>query len=166
MAYFSTPKLLSASLMAGLLLGLTACGDEGGPERSAERETIDVCGAVTAEQLATLYRKPLLPNASRRGCYWNEKPGGMAYRDIRVSDADKSLREFFNAELSPQTRLETIDDLGAGGLMTVSEGDIGVVVIEKDGRFLQSAVTFLDIEPGSDKQAVLWDVYRALLEKL
>ena len=59
-----------------------------------------------------------------------------------------------------------ISDLGDGGLMSVGEGELGVVVIRKGDRVLLSAVTFLDIKPGSKKQAVLWDIYRHILQQM
>jgi hypothetical protein len=31
---------------------------------------------------------------------------------------------------------------------------------------LKSAVTFLEIKPGTDRQAVLWDVYRKILKQM
>jgi hypothetical protein len=50
--------------------------------------------------------------------------------------------------------------------MSVSEGTLGVVVIHKGDRVLQSAVTFLDIKPGGSKQQVLWPIYRDIVERM
>lgn len=129
-------------------------------------EDIDVCGLVNAQQLAGLYRKPLHPTAQGNGCFWSLQPGAMAYLHIGVHDRTRQLREYFNKELSPSVKLEAIADLGDEGLMTVSEGSLGVVVIRKGNRVLQSAVTFLDIEPGSKQQQLLWEVYRSVLARM
>jgi len=50
--------------------------------------------------------------------------------------------------------------------VNVSEGTLGVVVIRKGKLVLQSAVTFLDIKPGSKKQAILWGIYRRIVQQL
>ena len=50
--------------------------------------------------------------------------------------------------------------------MTVTEGSLGVIVIKKGDWVLQSAVVFLGIEPGSGRQAALWEVYRRILARL
>jgi hypothetical protein len=41
-----------------------------------------------------------------------------------------------------------------------------VIVIRKGDRVVQSSATFLDIEPGSAKQRVLWDIYRGILDRI
>jgi hypothetical protein len=48
----------------------------------------------------------------------------------------------------------------------VVEGEVGVVVIRKGDRVLQSAATFLDIKPGSDQQQALWAIYRNILARM
>lgn len=88
----------------------------------------------------------------------------MAYLHIGLHESSIPLRDYFNKELSSTTTLESITDLGDEGLMSVAEGSLGVIVIRKGNRVLQSAATFLDIEPGSDKQRVLWEIYRTLLD--
>ncbi len=127
---------------------------------------IDVCKQVSAAQLKKLYRKQLYPTASTNECFWSEKPGGMADMDIQVHDANGPLRDYFAQPMPSQAKLVKITDLGDEGLMSVGEGTLGVVVIRKGKRVLQSAVTFLDIEPGSDKQAVLWDIYRDIVKQM
>lgn len=130
------------------------------------RGEIDICKQISAGQLKKLYRKHLYPTASDNECFWSETPGGMAEIDIRVRDADHRLRDYFAKPLPSGFKLVRITDLGDGGLMTVSEGTIGVVVIRKGKRVLQSSPGFLDIAPGSKKQAVLWDVYRRILKQM
>jgi hypothetical protein len=127
-------------------------------------EKLDVCGQVTGQQLAALSRKPLYPTPEENGCFWSQTPGGMAYLHIGLQESSIPLRDYFNKELSSATTLESITDLGDEGLMSVAEGSLGVIVIRKGNRVLQSAATFLDIEPGSDKQRVLWEIYRTLLD--
>ncbi len=90
----------------------------------------------------------------------------MAYLDIQYHKYSKDLREYFNEQLSDNVALEKIADLGDGGLMTVVDGSLGVIVIRKGDLVLQSAATFLDIELGSDQQKVLWDIYREILKRL
>ena len=113
-----------------------------------------------------MYRKPLYPTPQENGCYWSREPGAMAYLHIGVHDRSQPLRQYFNAQLSATTTLEPILDLGDEGLMSVVEGEIGVVVIRKGDRVLQSAATFLDIKPGSDQQRALWAIYRDVLARM
>lgn len=127
---------------------------------------IDICKQVSSAELKKLYRKKLYPTASYNECFWSEKPGGMAEIDIKVRDADLPLRDYFAKPLPSGFKLVKITNLGDGGLMTVSEGTIGVVAILKGKRVLQSSPGFLDIKPGSKKQAVLWDIYRRILKRM
>ena len=129
-------------------------------------EAVDICGLVSSEQLAAVYRKPLYPTPQENGCYWSREPGAMAYLHIGVLESAQPLRQYFHPQLSATTTLEPIIDLGDEGLMSVVEGEVGVVVIRKGDRVLQSAATFLDIKPGSDKQQVLWAIYRDVLERM
>jgi hypothetical protein len=133
---------------------------------SPAAEKIDVCGQATAEQLAILSRKPLYATAQENGCFWSRTPGAMAYLHISLQEQSKPLREYFNKDLSATTRLEAVTDLGDEGLMSVVEGSLGVIVIRKGKRVLVSAATFLDIESGSAKQRVLWDIYRHILDQI
>jgi len=126
----------------------------------------DICRQVTAEKLSKLYRKPLYPSEHSHGCMWSKKPGGMAYLDINVHEYHKDIRQYFNKEMPSHIKLEKITDLGDDGLMTVVEGCLGMIVVKKRNRVMQSAVTFLDIKPESDKQKVLWDIYRNVLKRL
>ena len=138
-----------------------------GPVRpGGAAEALDICGLVSSEQLAAVYRKPLYPTPQENGCYWSREPGTMAYLHIGVHDRSQPLRQYFNPQLSATTTLEPILDLGDEGLMSVVEGEVGVVVIRKGDRVLQSAATFLDIKLGSDKQQVLWAIYRDVLERM
>ena len=129
-------------------------------------EALDICSLVSSEQLAALHRKPLYPKSQENGCYWSREPGTMAYLHIGVLESAQPLRQYFHPQLSATTTLEPIIDLGDEGLMSVVEGEVGVVVIRKGDRVLQSAATFLDIKPGSDKQQVLWAIYRDVLERM
>ena len=138
-----------------------------GPVRpGGAAEALDICGLVSSEQLAAVYRKPLYPTPQENGCYWSREPGAMAYLHIGVHDRSQPLRQYFNAQLSATTTLEPIIDLGDEGLMSVVEGEVGVVVIRKGDRVLQSAATFLDIKPGSDQQQALWTIYRDVLARM
>ena len=138
-----------------------------GPVRpGGAAEALDICSLVSSEQLAAVYRKPLYRTPQENGCYWSREPGAMAYLHIGVHDRSQPLRQYFNPQLSATTTLEPILDLGDEGLMSVVEGEIGVVVIRKGDRVLQSAATFLDIKPGSDKQQVLWSIYRGVLARM
>ena len=129
-------------------------------------EALDICGLVSSEQLAALHRKPLYPKSQENGCFWSREPGTMAYLHIGVHERFQPLRQYFHPQLSATTTLEPILDLGDEGLMSVVEGEIGVVVIRKGDRVLQSAATFLDIKPGSDQQQALWTIYRDVLARM
>ena len=129
-------------------------------------EAVDICSLVSSEQLAALHRKPLYPKSHENGCYWSREPGTMAYLHIGVLESTQPLRQYFHPQLSATTTLEPIIDLGDEGLMSVVEGEIGVVVIRKGDRVLQSAATFLDIKPGSDQQQALWTIYRDVLARM
>ena len=129
-------------------------------------EALDICSLVSSEQLAALHRKPLYPKSQENGCYWSREPGTMAYLHIGVLESAQPLRQYFHPQLSATTTLEPIIDLGDEGLMSVVEGELGVVVVRKGGRVLQSAATFLDIEPGSARQRVLWEIYRRVVERM
>ena len=138
-----------------------------GPVRpGGAAEALDICSLVSSEQLAALHRKPLYPKSQENGCYWSREPGTMAYLHIGVHDRSQPLRQYFHPQLSATTTLEPILDLGDEGLMSVVEGEIGVVVIRKGDRVLQSAATFLDIKPGSDQQQALWTIYRDVLARM
>ena len=138
-----------------------------GPVRpGGAAEALDICGLVSSEQLAAVYRKPLYPTPQENGCYWSREPGAMAYLHIGVHDRSQPLRQYFNPQLSATTTLEPILDLGDEGMMSVVEGEIGVAVIRKGDRVLQSAATFLDIKPGSDQQRALWAIYRDVLARM
>jgi len=149
-----------AAICVSLLIGFSPV-----PARSVG-EKLDICSQVGAAQLKKLYRKPLYPTATDNGCFWSEKPGGMAFFDINVHKARRPLREYYNKNLPASVKLEKINGIGDEGLVNVSEGTLGVVVIRKGKLVLQSAVTFLDIKPGSKKQAILWGIYRRIVQQL
>ena len=136
------------------------------PAMAAEPKQIKVCEMASREELAQLYRKKLVSNEQRGGCYWSLEPNGMAYLHIGLAKKRREPREYFNKNLSSHVRLEKINDLGDGGLMSVSEGSLGVVIIQKGDYILQSAVTFLEIEPGTNKHKVLWKIYARVLAEL
>lgn len=133
---------------------------------NAADQSLNICKQVSNEQLNLLYKKPLIPKESERGCFWSKDPGGMAYFDINIHKYRQELRSYFNKDLPTHVKLEKVTGLGEEGLMTLTEGSLGVIVIRKGDWVLQSAVTFLDIEPGSQKHKCLWDIYRAILETL
>lgn len=150
------PVVVSISLLAGYSTTAIA-GSKG---------EIDVCKQMSQAQLRKLYRKHLYPKAYDNECMWSETPGGMAELDIKVRDAYLPLRDYFAKPLPSRFKLVKIRDLGDKGMMTVGEGTIGVVAIFKGKRVLLSSPGFLDIKPGSKKQAVLWEVYRKILKKM
>jgi hypothetical protein len=147
-----------AALAVGLLIGFAPL--------SAFGKDIDVCKAASKSELRQLYRKPLYAKAYGEHCLWSERPGGMAEFDIAVGDNFQPLRKNFDDPLPKRFKLVKITDLGSEGLMTVGEGTIGVVAIRRGDRLLKSAVTFLDIKPGSSKQKVLWNIYRRILKQM
>ena len=149
-----------AAISVVLLFGFSV------PAAAKHGGDINVCKQVGAGQLKKLYRKHLYPTAYDNHCMWSEMPHGMADLDIKVQDARGPLRAYFVDPLPSRIKLVKISDLGDGGLMSVGEGELGVVVIRKGDRVLLSAVTFLDIKPGSKKQAVLWDIYRHILQQM
>ena len=151
---------LLATMSLGLLLSFSA------PAAAKPGGDLDMCKQVSAGQLKKLYRKHLYPTAYPNHCFWSERPHGMADLDIKVQDARGPLRAYFVKPLSSRVKLVRISGLGDGGLMSVGEGTLGVVVIRKGKRVLLSAVTFLDIRPGSKRQAVLWNIYRHILEQM
>ena len=155
------------SLFAVLLVSaMTGCSPKGNKSQASNvnvEKTVDYCAIASKDDLAKLDRKPLYATAEDNGCMWSEKPGGMAYLDIRIHDNQRKLRDYFASDLPSNVKLVDITDLGDSGLMTVGDGTIGVVAIRKGNRTLQSAATFLDIKPGSAAQKVLWQIYgRAL----
>jgi len=133
--------------------------------RRIVRGKLDIC-KTGASQIPKLYRKHLYPNPYEDECYWSEKPGGMATIDIKVRDVDKQLRDYFDKPLPSRIKLVKIKNLGDRELMTVAEGTVGVVAIIKGKRVLLSSPLFLDIAPGSKKQAILWDIYKKILKMM
>ncbi|MGD9123983.1 MAG: hypothetical protein PVG60_02760 [Desulfarculaceae bacterium] len=136
------------------------------PARAADPKSINICKLVSADEIAKLYRKKLVPNQEAKGCYWSKKPNSMAYLHIGVHKYRRELRKYFSEKIPPHVQLKEIKDLGDGGYMTIAEGALGVIVVKKGNHVLQSAVTFLDIKPGSDKHKLLWKIYKRILDKL
>jgi hypothetical protein len=157
----------TASIAAAVLaLMMAGCSDESSDTQAANiEEEIDYCAEVSDETLAKLHEKKLFSAAMPNGCMWSEKPDGIADFSFSINESEQELRDYFNAELSPGVELVEITDLGDSGLMTLVEGEIGVVVIRKGDKVLQSAATFLDIAPGTEQQTVLWDIYRRALDR-
>lgn len=149
-------------LMAGALLFPALAA----PATAAAPKEINFCGMVSPAELAKLYRKKLYPTKQNAGCFWSLKPGGMAYFHMEAHKYQRELRKYFRKNLSPNVKLVEIKDLGDGGLMTITDGDLGVVVIKKGKWVLRSAVGFMDIKPGSPQQKVLWAIYKRILDKL
>jgi hypothetical protein len=143
---------------------LTSAGTA--PARAADPESINICQLVSAEEIAKLHRKKLVPNKEAKGCYWSKKPNSMAYLHIGVHKYRRELRKYFSEKIPPHVKLKEIKDLGNGGYMTITEGSLGIIVVKKGDYVLQSAVTFLDIRPGSDKHKLLWKIYKRILDKL
>ena len=158
------------ALGALLAVALAACSPSGDKtattDSTAATETsVDYCALVSDAELAKLYRKKLYPTAEDNGCMWSETQGGMADLEFNVRQSSQDLRKYFNADLPSNVKLVKITDLGDDGLMSVGDGTLGVIVVRKGDRVLESAATFLDIEPGSDKQKTLWQIYaRALAQ--
>lgn len=153
---FKTGGIVTALLVCLLLTGTAR----------AKEKVVDICSLVSAEQLAGIHKKKLFPTEQRRSCFWSEEPGAMAYLQIGYQKKEKELREYFSKELPPQVKLEEIRDLGDGGLLAINGEYLEVIVINKKNIVLKSTVSFLEIEPGSNQQKQLWDMYRAILKEL
>ena len=132
----------------------------------AKEKDPDICSLVSAEQLSGIYRKELFPTEMRQGCFWSEEPGAMAYFQIIYHKKKKELRDHFNKELPSQIKIEEIKDLGDGGLMSINDDQLEVIVIQKDKLILKSMVSFLEIKSGSKQHQKLWDIYRLILKEL
>ena len=158
-----------ARLMCGafLISAVAGCSPQKGNAQHADapqaEKSIDYCALASDADLAKLYRKKLFATAEDNGCMWSETKGGMADLELHVQASQGKLRAYFATDLPSNVKLVDISDLGDSGMMSVTDGTIGVVVIRKGNQDLQSAATFLDIKPGSDAQKVLWQIYgRAL----
>ncbi len=161
----TTTRLAFGALLVFAMAGCSQGNDKTQANAAAAEKTVDYCGLVSNEELAKLYNKKLYPTAEDNGCMWSEKPGGMADLDLNVHQSKRDLRKYFAAELPSNVKLVKFIDLGDGGLMTVSDGSLGVIVVRKGSRVLQSAATFLDIKPGSEKQKMLWQIYARALDQ-
>lgn len=144
---------------------ISGCG-ESEKDTATKLDSLNVCQLAKADLVSKLYKKQLFASGEGKECLWSIDPGGMAYLHITVHERFQELRKYFNENLSPTVKLEKITDLGDDGLMSISEGTLGVIVVRKGNYVLQSAVTFLDIEPGSEKQKFLWQIYKEILDKL
>jgi hypothetical protein len=169
----NTPTRKNTQLVCSAFLALAIAGcspQKDNAQSNAQQadapkveKSVDYCALASKDDLAKLYRKPLFASAEDNGCMWSETKGGMADLELHVQDSQGKLRDYFATDLPSNVKLVDITDLGDSGMMSVTDGSIGVVVIRKGNKDLQSAATFLDIKPGSDAQKVLWQIYgRAL----
>jgi hypothetical protein len=156
-----------------LIFAMAGCSSKDTKKQDAQTQTkgtkaektVDYCALASKDELAKLYRKPLYPTATGHGCMWSEKPGGMADLSLDVRDYQSKIRTYFPTALPKNVKLVDIKDLGDSGLMTVVDGELGVIVARKGNRVLQSAATFLDIKPGSEGQKILWRIYGRALDQ-
>lgn len=124
----------------------------------------DLCALADDPLLTRIHARPLHANRSGSGCSWSERPDGMSYLDINVHAYRRELRSYFPESMGDGFELRAVTGLGDEGLMTVTEGSVGVVVVRRGNRVLHSAPVFLRIEPDSDRQAALWELYGKALD--
>ena len=89
----------------------------------------------------------------------------MAYLQISFQQKDKELRDHFFKDIPAHELVET-KDLGDGGLIGITKGQLELIVIQKKNMILKSYVNFLNIEQGSKEQENLWEIYRTLLREM
>lgn len=156
----------TGAFLAGALL-LTACGGDSSQGAGGADLSIDVCEIVTEADLdviAAAQRSNVVHATSGPNrCMWSAREDSMAYFSIQIANSDRDIRADFAESFPDHVELVEIRDLGDAGYMTVTEGSIGNVVLRKDNRVLDSSAVFLDIEPGSEAQDQLWDIYRRIL---
>ena len=159
--------------VAALAFGVAGCSSKDAKKQDAQVQTagtkiekaVNYCALVSKDELAKIYRKPLFSTPTEHGCMWSEKPGGMAALSLDVREYQSKIRTYFPDKLPNNVKLVAIKDLGDSGLMTVVDGDLGVIVARKGTRVLQSAATFLELKPGSAGQKVLWQIYQRALDQ-
>lgn len=165
------PWILSPAILVllGICLLFYGCSSEAEEKKASRQQqemTVDVCALVSKEDLRQIYRKELFATAEDNGCFWSLEKGAMAYLHISIQDKTKDVRDHFNSEIPSHIALEEISDLGDGGLLTIAEGTLGVIVISKGNKIIKSAATFLDIKPGSKEHKALWSVYQKILRAI
>ncbi len=133
---------------------------------SGEQSALDICGQISADELAVIHRKPLYPEAYENECLWSETPGGMAFLHITVGKIEHPLRDYYVKDLPASVRLEKITGIGDEGLVNISEGTLGVIVIRKGDRLIKSNVVFLDIKPNSKKQEAFYTLLRRIVDQV
>lgn len=161
-----TLRPIGGASLATMLL-ISACGGDSPQAAPASELNMDVCALVSEDDLdviAAARRDKVVhetPGSNR--CMWSERENGMAYFSIQLTVSDRDIRAGFPETFPDHVQLVEIRDLGDAGYMTVTEGNIGNVMIRKGNRVLDSGAVFLDIEPGSEAHERLWDIYRRLL---
>lgn len=133
---------------------------------AASELNLNICEQVGSERLALLYRSTLFPNEETNGCRWSDRPGGKAFFQIGVLKSQKNLSDFFEKTLPPDFELIKINELGDRGLMTVSKGYLAVIAVREGDWVLISTVDLLYLKQGEERQKVLWDIYREILQNL
>lgn len=128
--------------------------------------TYPVCDMVEPEQLAALYPSPLFPSQQKNGCRWSDKPDARATFQIGIIESPKNLRQFFEAKIPADYRLDKIKDLGDRGLYTHARGYLSVIAIRQGNWVLISTVDLLYIKTGDTRQRQLWDIFRKVLKSL
>ena len=125
-----------------------------------------VCGMVSPRQLTALYPTALYPRQEANGCRWSDAPDGTAIFQIGLIESSRNLRQFFEKQIPANYRLRKISDLGDRGLFTESQGYLSVIAVREGGWVLISTVDLLYIKPADERQYVLWDLYRKILQRL
>ena len=133
---------------------------------SANELAFSVCSMVSPRQLAALYSTALAPRRQANGCRWSDAPDGTAIFQIGLIQSSKNLRQFFEKQIPVNYRLRKTDDLGDRGLYTESRGYLSVIAIREGSWVLISTVDLLYIKQGDERQTVLWDIYRKILQRL
>jgi hypothetical protein len=142
-----------------IILGLLSIGN-------AKELNIDVCELVSPKQLADLYPSELFPSHQANGCRWSNTPNGKAYFQIGVIESQKNLRQYFEKDIPANYKLKRINDLGDRGLLTESKGCFSVIAIREGSWVLISTVDLLYVKQGDERQKILWDIYRGVLQSL
>jgi hypothetical protein len=125
-----------------------------------------VCELVSSEQLAALYPSTLYADQKENGCRWSDTPRGTAFFQIGIMESQKNLRHYFEKEIPANYKLKRINDLGDRGLLTESKGYLSVIAIREGSWILISTVDLLYIKQGDERQKMLWDIYRGILQSL
>lgn len=156
-------KHAAAALPALMLLAACAGENSQSERRAAAHLDLDICALASADEMLSLHRKLIHATPRSSSCAWSEEPDSMSYLDIGIRPLHQDVRKYFPDPTPAGVTLEEVSDLGDGGYMTITEGRIGVVVVRKGKYAMQSAPIFIDVEPGSEQQRKLWDIYRRAL---